>query len=161
MNAIISECGQYRYRLDRDVGMYSGPTYAFFGVNPSTADATLDDATVRKWTGFVKTWGGRRFIVGNVFAYRATDVGELATAADPWGADNSHHIQQIMAEADVLVPCWGSRSKLPPKLRSSLDEVGTMLRSLGKPCKVFGITASGDPKHPLMLGYSTQMMEWK
>ena len=72
-SAIISHCGTYRYRLDRMVSD-SGPVYAFFGVNPSTADASVDDATVRKWRGFVQRWGGSRFIVGNVFAYRATGI---------------------------------------------------------------------------------------
>jgi hypothetical protein len=72
VNAIISPCGLYRYRLERTVAM-TGPVYAFFGVNPSTADASIDDATVRKWIGFTKKWGGSRFIVGNVFAYRSTD----------------------------------------------------------------------------------------
>ena len=78
MNAVISNCGMYRYRLDRTVSD-SGPVFAFFGVNPSTADASSDDSTVRKWRGFTQRWGGSRFIVGNVFAYRSTDVRQLAT----------------------------------------------------------------------------------
>ena len=81
-SAIISHCGKYRYRLDRMVSD-SGPVYAFFGVNPSTADASVDDATVRKWRGFVQRWGGSRFIVGNAFAYRSTDVRQLAAVEDP------------------------------------------------------------------------------
>ena len=40
-SAIISHCGKYRYRLDRTVSD-SGPVYAFFGVNPSTADASVE-----------------------------------------------------------------------------------------------------------------------
>jgi len=73
MSAIISPCGKFRYRLERDV-QPEGKVFAFFGVNPSTADASLDDATVRKWIGFSKVNGARRFVVGNVFAYRSTDV---------------------------------------------------------------------------------------
>ena len=75
MGAVISPCGLYRYRLDRVVGM-DGPVFAFFGINPSTADATENDQTVRKWIGFTKTWGGSRFIVGNVWPLRIT--GQLA-----------------------------------------------------------------------------------
>ena len=55
---------------------------AFFGVNPSTADASSDDSTVRKWRGFTQRWGGSRFIVGNVFAYRSTDVRQLAAVEE-------------------------------------------------------------------------------
>ena len=50
MSAIISPCGLYRYRLERTVAM-EGPVYAFFGINPSTADASVDDATVRNRAG--------------------------------------------------------------------------------------------------------------
>lgn len=157
MSAVLSPCGTYRYQLARDVGM-DGPVFAFFGVNPSTADATLDDATVRKWTGFVKRWGGSRFIVGNVFAYRATDVRELASAFLPGGLDNAEQLAQIAADADILVPCWGNRAKVSPGLRYHFDNTMRTLRKVGKPIKTFGLTASGDPKHPLMLGYDTALV---
>jgi len=45
--AIISPCGQFRYRLERDTSTCGGIT-AVIMVNPSTADATQDDATIRK-----------------------------------------------------------------------------------------------------------------
>ena len=158
-SAIISHCGKYRYRLDRTV-LDSGPVYAFFGVNPSTADASVDDATVRKWRGFVQRWGGSRFIVGNVFAYRATDVNELATAVDPFGDLIGDHTTEIISEADVLVPCWGNANKVPPRLQFAFDMLMDALVSSGKPVKHFGVTAAGDPKHPLMLGYSTPLLAW-
>lgn len=157
MAAIISDCGKYRYRLEREIAE-TGPVYAFFGVNPSTADATVDDATVRKWRGFVSRWGGSRFIVGNVFAFRATDVRQLSSAADPVGPLNANHIREIAAAADVLVPCWGNRSKLPPHLRRHLNECLATLRSFDKRVVTFGLSQSGDPLHPLMLSYSTELV---
>lgn len=160
MSAIISPCGQYRYRLDREVMFLGGPTYAFFGVNPSTADASLDDATVRKWIGFVKRWGGRRFIVGNVFAYRSTDVNGLKLADDPIGSENRAYLMQIVAEADVLVPCWGDTKKVTGPLRHSFGHTLVELLYTGKPVKHFGLTAGGDPKHPLFLGYDTPLVDW-
>lgn len=130
-SATISPCGLYRYRLSRDIepavlgalsqgGPLHGKTVAFFGVNPSTADATLNDATVRKWMGFCARWGAPRFIVGNVFAFRATDVQALATVDDPFGPDIGDRITDIINEADILVPCWGNASKVPPKLQFAL-----------------------------------------
>lgn len=161
MSAIISECGKYRYRLERDVAM-TGPVYAYFGVNPSTADASLDDATVRKWIGFTKVYGGRRFIVGNVFAYRATDVRELLSDPAPaFSLDNQRHLREIAADADVLVPCWGARGKVPRERHHIIDAALHLLRQTGKPIKHFGLTASGDPKHPLMLAYSTVLEDWR
>jgi hypothetical protein len=160
MSAILSDCGKYRYRLERDVCM-EGPVFAFFGVNPSTADATADDATVRKWAGFVKRWGGARFIVGNVFAYRATDVRELVNDALPaFSLEQQKHLRAIASDADVLVPCWGNRSKVPAERRHHFDNVLHLLRQTGKPIKAFGFTMSGDPLHPLMLGYDTKLIDW-
>ena len=158
MGAVISDCGKYRYRLDRDVdGMFGGHIYAFFGVNPSTADADIDDATVRKWQGFVRRWEGARFIVGNVFAYRATDVKELAKADAPIGPLNDRYISSICEEADILVPCWGDRGKLPKRLRHHLDFALAYIGACGKPVMCFGLSKSGDPLHPLMLGYDTTL----
>jgi len=166
-SAVISPCGQYRYRLERSIdnpdmfGPLAGKVVAFFGVNPSTADAEEDDATVRKWKGFCQRWGVSRFIVGNVFAFRATDVGKLATAEDPFGEDNFRYREQIIHEADVLVPCWGRLDKLPKKLRGSPGRLLDVLRCLpSKPAMHFGLTGCGQPKHPLMLGYDTPLTRW-
>lgn len=159
MSAIISPCGMYRYRLDRTVAM-DGPVFAFFGINPSTADAATDDATVRKWIGFTKAWGGSRFIVGNVFAFRSTDVRALACTDDAFGDAIGDHTADIIAEADILVPCWGKTSKVPPKLQFAFDVLMDALVSSGKPVKCFGLTKSGDPLHPLMLAYRTPLVLW-
>lgn len=157
MSAIISACGQYRYRLERDVQL-QGKVFAYFGVNPSTADASIDDHTVRKWIGFTKVNGGRRFIVGNVFAYRATDVTRLASVDDPFGDEIGDHTTDIINDADVLVPCWGRIDKVPPRLQFAFDVLLDALVSSGKPVLTFGLTASGDPKHPLTLSYATKLV---
>lgn len=159
MSAIISTCGQYRYRLERQVDSLAsaGLVFAFFGVNPSTADATEDDPTIRKLRGFTAANGGSRFIVGNVFAYRSTDVTALARAADPVGPENRRHLLAIAQDAQVLVPCWGARDKVPEKLRQHLDATLKLLLDAGRPVRIFGCTRSGDPKHPLMLSYQTKL----
>ncbi|MBB2796905.1 UNVERIFIED_ORG: hypothetical protein GGD58_005824 [Rhizobium pisi] len=162
MSAVISSCGQFRYRLERECcePFEGSKVFAYFGINPSTADATFDDATVRKWRGFTIRNGGHRFIVGNVFSYRATDVRELGTADVCTGEGHFEHLDQIIAEADVLVPCWGNSDKVPKKLRPLIVTMLHNLRTSGKPVFHFGLTASGDPKHPLMLGYDTPLVQW-
>lgn len=165
MSAVISPCGKYRYRLDRTV-QPEGQIFAYFGINPSTADAELDDATVRKWRGFTLRNGGRKFIVGNVFSYRATDVRELASmaVADCCGPDQFKHLLDIMTEADVLVPCWGALTKVPHEHQRLVEKALQVLRSYGrdagKPVLHFGLTQGGSPKHPLMLGYDTPLLPW-
>ncbi len=162
MSAIISPCGKYRYRLERDVAM-DGLVIAYFGINPSTADASIDDATVRKWIGFTKVNGGRRFIVGNVCSFRATDVRVLRNLplSLPQYKENLRHLSEIIDAADILVPCWGNRSKVPRFMDNDFDTVVAMIRGGGKPVKVFGLTQTGCPIHPLMLGYSTPLIDWK
>jgi len=157
MSAIISPCGKFRYRLERDV-QPEGKVFAFFGVNPSTADASLDDATVRKWIGFSKVNGARRFVVGNVFAYRSTDVKALRTVVDPVGAENASHLLSIAADADVLIPCWGARGKIPKELHAHLENTLALLHGSGKPVLTFGLSKSGDPLHPLTLAYATRLI---
>jgi hypothetical protein len=160
VSAIISECGRFRYRLERHIAE-QGIVIAFFGVNPSTASADIEDQTTTKWKGFAVRNGVRKYIAGNPFAFRAADVTELATASDPIGPDNERHIASIIEDADVLVPCWGNRSKVPKSLRIHLERLGRLIRESGKPVRIFGLTKSGDPKHPLMLGYDTPLIEWR
>ncbi len=159
-SAWLSECEKYRYTLSR-TWRDDGVLYAFFGINPSTADANIDDATVRKWIGFTERNGGKGFIVGNVFAYRATDVKDLAKCEDPVGGKaNLGHINTIIKKADILVPCWGNASKVPAPLKHNISALMLTLVESGKPIKIFGKTKSGDPKHPLMLGYDTPLVDY-
>ncbi|MBU9293051.1 DUF1643 domain-containing protein [Burkholderia multivorans] len=159
MSAIISPCCRYRYRLEREVAP-TGFVVAFFGVNASRADASIRDHTDLKWTGFAYRWGARKYIAGNPFAYRSPSVLDLAAVVDPIGPENDAYLTQIIGDADLLVPCWGDRGKLPKCLRPRLHAVEGMLRASGKPLKVFGLTAKGDPKHPLMLPYDTALIDW-
>ncbi len=159
MSAKLSKCRQYRYQLSRNADIFGHQVFAYFGINPSTADEREDDSTVKKWMGFTQLNNGKQFVVGNVFAYRATNIGELATVTDPIGPDNDKYISAIIKEADILVPCWGSRNKLPTKLHEHLDQLMERLKTSGKPIKVFGWTRSGDPLHPLMLAYKTPLID--
>ena len=159
-SAIISPCGTYRYRLDRVV-MDRPSRVVFIGVNPSTADATTDDATIRKCRGFTERWLMGGFVMVNLFAYRATDVRRLVAATDPIGPDNNDALAcAINTSGTIVVPCWGSRAKLPSNLHSRIAYVRNMLARAGVPSYSLGLTSSGDPKHPLMLSYSTPLVPY-
>lgn len=158
-SAIISACGLYRLRLDRVIAN-GGRVAAYFGVNPSKADGLIDDATIRKLYGFSERIDVGRFMVGNKFAYRATDVDELRRAADPVGPSNNTHLLVMMKEADILVACWGPLGKLPKHLRGRWKDLVKYAADVGKPLHCFGVTADGQPRHPLMLSYSTPLEVW-
>lgn len=161
MSATFSRCLNYRYVLTRGNAGKPGLRYAFFGVNGSTADGVRNDPTVKKLKGFTNVWGIPYFEVGNVFAWRATDVRELGRVDDPVGEVNAIHLDNIITAADVLVPMWGNTSKVPERLRHHFDVLKSRISAEGKPVKVFGFTKSGDPMHPLMLSYTTPLQDWK
>lgn len=57
-SAEISDCGRYRYRLSRWWGDKDDPDRAVFVMlNPSTADASNDDPTIRRCIGFAQSHG--------------------------------------------------------------------------------------------------------
>jgi hypothetical protein len=147
-SAVISSCERFRYRLDRLV-QEAGLVAAFFGVNASTAGPIEEDHTTMKWRGFSLRNNVRRYIAANPFAYRSKDVRQLARVPDPVGPENDRYLAEIIGEADVLIPCWGNRDKVPRSLRHHFDTLKDRLFAAGKPIRIFGLTGSGDPKHPL------------
>ena len=161
MSAILSGCGKYRYRLERDIGRFGNSAIGFLMVNPSTADATVDDATIRKCVGFAERQGFGRLIVGNKFAWRATDVRDLIRADDPVGPENNAHLEQIAQDADLLVAAWGPLSKLPRWLRTRWVAIQNIAERAGKPLHCFGTAQDGHPRHPLMLAYDTPLIDWR
>lgn len=159
MSAILSACGSYRFRLERSVQPF-GKVAAGFMVNPSRADAKTDDHTIRKWFGFSRVLHFRRFIIGNKFAFRATDVNALKTAADPIGPGNDQHIEQIMRDADVHIVAWGPLAKLPKHLRKRWLDIVLTAELIGCPLYCFGTAQDGQPLHPLTLGYDSPLQLW-
>lgn len=157
-SAVISRCGLYRYRLDRRLSN-SALVFAFFGVNPSTADASAEDPTTHKWAHFSGVYGAGRYVAANPMALRSPDVKRLSASPDPVGPDNIRHLREVIEEADVLIPCWGNRSKVPARLRGHIDNLSEMIRQSGKNIAIFGLTKSGDPMHPLMLPHRTPLVE--
>lgn len=82
MSAVFSPCRRWRYRLERDVARLGSTrgAVAFVGLNPSVADETLDDPTIRRCKGFAADWGFRTLVMANAYAWRSTDPRGLWTA---------------------------------------------------------------------------------
>src|SRR5438128_1288774 len=80
--AEISACGLYRWHLTRTWDD-TRPTLVYIMLNPSKADALVDDATIRICIGRAMRMGCGRLVVLNLFAYRATNPLEMMTVADP------------------------------------------------------------------------------
>lgn len=132
----------------------------FVGVNPSTADAQVDDNTVSRWIDYTKRWAFDEFVVGNVFAYRSTDVKVLRTVPDPVGPENDRHLREIIASAELVVPCWGRLNKLNKPLQCRLSQVREILREHPGEIRVFGLTKCLQPIHPLMQRGDVELQRW-
>jgi hypothetical protein len=105
--ADLSPCGTYRYLLGRRVG--DGQRAALFVMlNPSTADASDDDPTIRRCRRFARREGCGLLEVVNLFAYRATDPVALRLAEDPVGPANDHFISKAVERAALVVVAWAS-----------------------------------------------------
>ena len=156
MGAVISQCEKYRYCLDRG----EGRALMFVMVNPSTADAEKDDATIRKCLGFAERAGFNRIIVGNLFAYRAKDVSAFRKASDPVGPENDEHLMAMLREANMVIAAWGSLNKLPEVLRHRWREVVRLASRIPHQMKMIGLCDDGQPRHPLMVGYSAKIEPW-
>lgn len=105
--AIISECEKYRYFLSRSwIG--HGKKICFIGLNPSTADASFDDPTIRRCVDFSKRFDGSHLLMVNIFAYRSTNPKFLEDIDDPFGEKNSYWIDYALSEADIIISAWGN-----------------------------------------------------
>lgn len=147
---------EFRYRLSRQWG--DGPAVLFIMMNPSTADLTVDDPTVAKCGRFARRWGYAGLMVGNTFAYRATEQGRLAEVPDPVGPDNDRHLLAMAQEAALTVFAYGT-----PKhkaLRSRGPDVARMIRATGREAYVLKLSMDGIPYHPLYLSESLLPVVW-
>jgi hypothetical protein len=147
-DAIHSRCGTYRYWLLRRWG--PGPRLLLCMLNPSTADASVDDATIRRAVTFAHAHSFDSLAVVNLFAYRATDPADLKRAGFPVGPDADHYIQSAVEGSDAICVAWGAVGDRGPA-NDRVQKVMPMLAATGKPVQCLRITRSGFPAHPLYL----------
>jgi len=146
--AKISDCGRYRYSLEREWS--KAPPMVFCMLNPSTADASVDDPTIRRCIGFAKREGCGGIYVVNLFAYRATNPADLRSAGDPFGPENAEEIGAAMTWAAVggpFVAAWGAN----PAARHGRAYITERARAFGIKVYCLGKTKAGAPMHPLYL----------
>lgn len=159
-NARLSDDGLYRYYLTR----YWGPVadaserICWLMLNPSTADASLDDPTIRRVRGFSQQWGFTGFAVVNLFAYRATEPTDLLKAEDPIGPENNEWINTWVRQSIITVAAWGA--SFPRKYEPYVAAKSLWLRKNVPGLHTLGHTKDGHPRHPLMLAANTPLQRW-
>ena len=151
--AILSVCGTWRYTLER-VWDASKPLVVFILLNPSKADAEVDDNTLRRGIDFARRWGYGGVVFVNLFAFRSTDPKNLSYSDGIVGPDNDRHILEQVARADRVVLAWGANG-------GHLQRDKEVLKLLeGITLWHLGLTKDGHPKHPLRLAKTTRLRRW-
>lgn len=135
----------YRYLLGRSwAGLTTPPArVCWIMLNPSTADASQDDPTIRRVRGFTSLWGFNGFTVVNLYALRSTDPAALRSHPDPVGPDNDAMLMRAVNAATFVVLAWGANAE-----QERAKCVMTRLRERNNVFHL-GLTKSGQPRHPL------------
>lgn len=158
-SAVISECGRYRYALGRrwDDAL---PVCVFVMLNPSTADADIDDPTIRRCISFAKREGCGAICVVNLYAFRATEPKDMKNATDPFGPNNIDTLGQTFEEARRrnwrVIVAWGAHGTY---LEADVA-IATLAKQHQITLECFGVTGTGQPKHPLYVKGDTPLIDW-
>jgi hypothetical protein len=148
--------GPYRYLLIRRWA--AGPRAVWVMLNPSTATADEDDATIRRCQAFARTWRLNAIAVVNLFGLRSTDPGRLRTHPDPVGPRNDQVIETVACGGDtaIVVAGWGNHGSLFGRA----ETVRKLLAGAGVPLYHLGLTGAGEPRHPLYVRGDTVPVRW-
>lgn len=176
MKTIFSPCRKYRFTLWREWGDLRkqtsmdlwpekwaenrwGEYVQFIGLNPSTADETLDDPTIRRCIRFTKSWGFGAYCMTNIFAFRATDPNVMKAQEFPkerpglglW--QNDGLISAMARGAGMVIAAWGKHGSHQGRGKEVLE---MLMREVPEKTYALGFNSDGSPKHPLYLAASTQ-----
>lgn len=132
----------YRYSLWRE--WIGGSGYAMFvGLNPSTADESNDDPTIRRCVAYAKAWGFAALCMTNLFAYRATKPADMMAATDPVGPENDARLLELSGGAGIVLAAWGAHGRFMGR--------DFAVRKFFPALHCLALTQNGSPGHPLYL----------
>jgi hypothetical protein len=154
---VFSSDRKYRYLLEH-IYRSSGPgtkLCTWIGLNPSIANETRLDPTLRRIRRFSNAWGYGGFIMTNLFALVSTDPKRLFAEADPVGPENDRYILQAARETDLVVAAWGAIGGLQNRCANVLE----LLAKIDLVC--LGITKEGYPNHPLYVPGDTEPIRYE
>ena len=161
MGARFSPDRVYRYALWRTWDT-SKPRMMVIGLNPSTADETLDDPTIRRCLGFARRDGYGGLSMLNLYGFRSTDphlMVELSTRRvipNAVGPENDRYLAAFAATSAIIVCAWGTFGFVDDRAA----HVCAMLTTLGATLSCFGTNREGRPRHPLYLSNLTPIIPY-
>lgn len=154
-DADLSPCLRYRYALKR-WWTDEGPWASWIMLNPSTADAAVDDPTIRKCMKFSRDWGMAGMTVVNLFAWRSPNPKDLLTCEDPIGPENDWWIKHVIGLTDgPVIAAWGSEAIAAKRSVDVLKMIATVQ------LKCLKLSKGGNPWHPLYVAGSEKLIDFK
>lgn len=162
--ATLSADGRYRYTLTR-IWRVDYPLLVVCMLNPSTADAYVDDPTIQRLTQIGWDWGFGGLLVVNLYAFRSSSPAAMLATPDPVGPANEAAISESLHYAGmtsgVALVAWGNNAH-PNRVEAFTRWAGARLVRL----VCLGTTQSGAPKHPMARGHhripdGQQPIDWK
>jgi hypothetical protein len=153
--AIIDKSTKYRYLLGRFWKQGGEGRCVFLMLNPSTADAMVEDPTIRRCMTFARAWGYKQLDVLNLFAFRATQPVNLPRSVEAVGPSNDYYITNVCREAKLVVAAWGVHGAI---LNRDVEVASGLLKDRELHC--LGTTKEGQPKHPLYIDGATHPGIW-
>ncbi len=153
--AVMDHTRQYRFLLWRFWD--ERPRIHFNGLNPSTANENENDPTVKRWIQFAQAWGYGGFYATNIYPFITPHPEELVTP-DCFHKANYPAIWMAAGLSAISVPCWGDGIK---RVDGGLKVANHVLETYLTDPMCFGLTQSGNPKHPLYLNGNTKLVEYQ
>lgn len=136
----------FRYSLIRTWRVGHLGKLVFVMLNPSVADARINDSTVRKCMVWAQKWGYRTLEVVNLFSFRSKSPKIMKAAKDPVGPLNDEFIGQACREAELVICAWGAHGTFQGRANHVVRNVlsGVKVHALKR-------AEGGQPWHPLYL----------
>lgn len=136
----------FRYSLTRRWTVGNRGKLVFIMLNPSVADARINDSTVRKCMVWAQQWGYYTLEVVNLFSFRSKSPKVMKAAKDPVGPLNDEFIREACREAELVICAWGADGTFQGRANH-------VVRNVLSGVKVYALkrTEGGQPWHPLYL----------
>jgi hypothetical protein len=149
--AEFSPCRKYRYALWRQ-WEDGKPLVMFIGLNPSKANETELDPTIKSVIRISKFNGYGGFYMMNCFPFVSTDPDELRDFGNT--ALNDHWLYTVASKCQDVVFAWGA-FKVVKDLGRDAE-----LKGMFPDAKALFVNKNGSPKHPLFTKGATKLIPY-
>lgn len=129
-----------------------GPLILAVGLNPSSADATKDDHTVRRLISLLDAQGFRALVLLNLWTRISASPRVAIGTEGQWTESDWRRFDQWYSRSDARLWMWGALGWGHPDRQA--------IHATDANAFCFGITRNGMPKHPLYLAANTPLVRF-